>query len=77
MSLFDALELEINDAEHKCTIICPLPRIFDYRFSAASGNTKLRVVAFTLTPKISAVQNVFRFPLFPDRNPISLNSHVS
>ena len=38
---------------------------------------KLRVVAFTLTPKISAVQNAFRFPLFPDRNPISLNSNVS
>ena len=54
----------------------PPPPIFDYRFFAACGNTKLRVVAFTLTPKISAVQNAFRFPIFSDRNTISLNSHV-
>ena len=60
----------------RCSINDFLPPLIATMVQLTTKQRVVVVTQFTLTPKIRAVQNAFRFPLFPDRNTISLNSHV-
>ena len=50
---------------HRSSIIAFLPPLIATMVQLTTKQRVLVVTQFTLTPKIYAVQNVFRFPLFP------------